>query len=289
MRQGQDNRKKALLVTVLLHALLVAVVILGIEFSDYRPLSGPKVEIVEAELVTTPSKPRVDPEAERRKREEAERQRQAQAEAERQREIKERERRQHAKEQRKQTEALAQQKAEAEARQKAEAQAEDRRKAEQEAKKKAELEAERKAALAAKKKAEEEARRKQAEEEARRRAEAEQQAREQALSDALAQEERERELNPLRDAYSNAISQKISHNWLKPQGISDDLKCEARVTQTPDGNVTSAKITRSSGNAVFDESVIKAIYKAAPLPQPPSPEVFDRDLEIGFCSTGNVC
>ncbi|MGH8561063.1 MAG: cell envelope integrity protein TolA, partial [Nevskiales bacterium] len=154
-------------------------------------------------------------------------------------------------------------------------------KAEADARQKAEQEAKRKSELAARKKAEETARKKKAE--------AEQQAREKALQEALAQEQRERELNPLRDAYSAAISQQIARNWLKPPGISDDLKCEALVSQLPDGNVTSARITKSSGSTVFDESVIKAIYKATPLPQPPSPEVFERDLEIAFCSTGNLC
>lgn len=289
MQQPEDKRTKAIIVTVVLHIVLIASVILGIEFSDYRPLSGPKVEIVEAELDPTPPKPRVDPEAERRKREEEERQRQAELEAEHQRQQEQQAQKQREAEQRQQAEAEARRQTELEAKQKAEAAAEARRKAEAETRKKAELEARKKAELEAKRKAEAEARRKQAEEEARRKAEAEQRAREQALQEALAMEERERELNPLRDAYSNAISQQISRNWLRPPGISDDLKCEVLVVQLPDGNVTSARITKSSGNTIFDESVIKAIYKAAPLPQPPSPEVFQRELEVNFCSTGTLC
>lgn len=275
------NRAKAVTFTVLLHAILGAALILGIEFSDYRPLSGPKVDIVEAELVTAPPAPRVDPEPERRRREqeaEAERRRQEELQA-RERQQQEHQQQEQAEAQRKQQETLARQKAEAEA----------RRKAAQEAKKKTEAEARKKTEAAARKKQQEEARRLQAEEEARQRALAEQQARERALQDALAQEQRERELNPLRAAYIGAISQKIAQNWLRPPSITDDLKCEVLVTQLPDGSVTGARISKSSGNAVFDESVIKAIYKAAPLPPPPSPEVFDRDLDIRFCSTGELC
>jgi colicin import membrane protein len=298
MAPAQDNRAKAIAFAVLLHLALAAILVLGIEFSDYRPLSGPKVEIVEAEIVTTPAppRPRVDPEAERRRREaEQEQQRREAAEAERRRQAETRERQQQAEAQRKQAALEAQKKAEA-ARQKAEQEA--KRKAEQEARKKTEQEARTKAEQAARAKAEAEAQARQkaeaqararAEAEARRKAEAEQQAREKALQEALAQEQRERELNPLRDAYSAAISQQIARNWLKPPGISDDLKCEALVIQLPDGSVASARISKSSGNATFDESVIKAIYKAAPLPQPPTPEVFERELEIAFCSTGNVC
>jgi colicin import membrane protein len=143
--------------------------------------------------------------------------------------------------------------------------------------------------LAAKQKADEEARRKKAEEEARQKAEAEREAREQALQEALAQEQRERELSPLVDAYRNAIGQKIAQNWLQPPSISDDLRCMVRVIQLPDGSVSNATITRSSGSSVFDESVIKAIYKASPLPQPPRPEIFDREIDVAFCSTGQAC
>ncbi|HXG27704.1 MAG TPA: cell envelope integrity protein TolA [Nevskiales bacterium] len=287
MASGQDNRAKAITFAVLLHVVLAAILVLGIEFSDYRPLSGPKVEIVEAEIIPAPSKPRIDPEAERRKREAEERQRREAQEAERRRQAEAREQQQQADAQRKQAALEAQKKAEA-ARQKAEQEA--RKKAEQEARTKAEQAARAKAQAEAeaRQKAEAEARAR-AEAEARRKAEAEQQAREKALQEALAQEQRERELNPLRDAYSAAISQQIARNWLKPPGISDDLKCEALVVQLPDGSVASARISKSSGNAAFDESVIKAIYKAAPLPQPPIPEVFERELEIAFCSTGNVC
>jgi colicin import membrane protein len=301
VEQKPDNRTKALTFTVLLHVILGAILILGIEFSDYRPLSGPKVDIIEAEIVPfAPSKPRppvVDPEIERRKlaqEEEKKRQQQAETEA-RQRE---------AEAARVKEETIARQKSEAEKQRqaeqalikKAEAErklAEDKKaqeaKAAAEAKRKAEQEEQRKAELAAKKKAEEALKQKKIEEEARRKAEADQQRREQELQEALQQEQRERELNPQKDAYSAAISRKIAENWLKPPGISSDLKCVVLVNQLPDGSVTGASITKSSGNATFDDSVIKAVYKAAPLPLAPTPEVFHRELEVAFCSTGNLC
>ncbi len=303
MQAGQDNRRKAITIAVLLHVILAAILVLGIEFSDYKPLSGPKVEIIEAELVLAPpaahtpkplpEPPQVDPDLERLKQEQAEAERRRQAEEEQAQKAQEEMKRKEAEaqaqkklEEKQKAEALAQQQA-AEQKKLAEEQA--RLKAEAEQKRKAEEAARLKAEAEQKKKAEEEARKKKAEEEARQKAAAEQRAREQALLDALAQEQRERELNPLRAAYSAAISQQITRNWLKPPGISDNLKCQLHVVQLPDGSVTHATITKSSGNTVFDESVIKAVYKAAPLPQPPSPEVFDRELDITFCSTGNFC
>lgn len=286
MQETSRGRKKAIVITVLLHVVLVLSLILGIEFSDYRPLSGPQVDIIQAEIVTPPAKPEpppVDPAIERVQREqEAEEARKAMLEKQRQNEAE-----QKAAQEREAERRAEREKAEAERKRKTEADAlAAKRKAEEAEKKKkaAEEEAKRKAA------AEAEAKRKAAAEaEAKRKAQAEQAAREKALQDALAQEERERELDPLRDAYSAAIAQQIARNWLKPPGIGEELRCEVLAMQTPDGNITDARITRSSGNAVFDESVIKAIYKAAPLPQPPRPEIFERELEIGFCSTGKLC
>lgn len=307
MEQKPDNRTKALTFTVLLHVLLGAILILGIEFSDYRPLSGPKVDIIEAEIVpfSPPKlKPLVDPEMERRK------QAQEEEDKRKQQELAETDARQRDAERIK-SESIARQKAEIEKQRQAEqalakkAEAErklveDKKaqeaikkaaeaKAVADAKRKAEQEEQKKSDLAAKKKAEDELKQKKIEEEARRKAEAEQQRREQELQDALQQEQRERELNPQKDAYSAAISRQISQNWLRPPGISSDLKCEVSVSQLPDGSVTGARITQSSGNVTFDESVIKAIYKAAPLPLAPTPEVFDRELKVSFCSTGNLC
>ena len=286
LQESPRGRKKAILITVLLHVILGLSLILGIEFSDYRPLSGPKVDIIQAEIVTRPARPAppvVDPAVERLKREqaEAEEQRRRAEEVERQKRATE----EKAAQSREATKVAEREKAEAERKKKADAEAAAKLKAEEAAKKmQADAEAKRKAA------AEAEAKRKAAAEaEAKRKAQAEQAAREKALQDALAQEQRERELDPLRDAYSAAIAQQIARNWLKPPGIGAELRCEVLAVQTPDGNITDARITRSSGNATFDESVIKAIYKAAPLPQPPRPDVFQRELEIGFCSTGTMC
>jgi colicin import membrane protein len=54
------------------------------------------------------------------------------------------------------------------------------------------------------------------------------------------------------------------------------------VRLTPSGEVLSANVVRSSGNAVFDRSVENAVYKAAPLPLPGDPTLFDNFREIRF-------
>ena len=41
-------------------------------------------------------------------------------------------------------------------------------------------------------------------------------------------------------------------------------------------------MVRSSGNEIFDRSVEYAVYKAAPLPLPEDPTLFDNFREIEF-------
>ena len=37
----------------------------------------------------------------------------------------------------------------------------------------------------------------------------------------------------------------------------------------PDGTISEARIAEGSGNREYDESVMRALYKASPLPPPP--------------------
>jgi colicin import membrane protein len=54
------------------------------------------------------------------------------------------------------------------------------------------------------------------------------------------------------------------------------------VDQIPGGEVTGVKILKGSGNSAFDRSVVAAINKASPLPQPRDPTVFARVIKITF-------
>jgi colicin import membrane protein len=84
------------------------------------------------------------------------------------------------------------------------------------------------------------------------------------------------------EKYRTLITQRVSRSWNRPVGVAKGLKCVVSVRLTPTGEVLSANVVRSSGNGLFDRSVENAVYKAAPLPLPEDPTLFDNFREIDF-------
>jgi colicin import membrane protein len=54
------------------------------------------------------------------------------------------------------------------------------------------------------------------------------------------------------------------------------------VTLLPTGEVLNVNKRKSSGNPGYDDAVERAIAKSSPLPQPDSPGIFRRQLELRF-------
>jgi len=292
MWQAIRENPRAVMYAVLMHLILLAILVFSLDWTPKisRP-AGQKVPI-EATLVdphqleAAAEKRRAEErrveeakrqvvEEEQRKQAEAEAKQKAEAEAKQKAEA-ERKRKAEAKQKAEaevKRKAEAKQKAEAEAKRKAaakqKAEAEAKRKAETEARRKAEAEAKRKAEAEAKRKAEE-ARRKQAEAELQARLAAEQAAAEQARASGIVNE------------YVGYIADKVRRNWLRPPGSPQGLSCEVQVSLIPGGDVSRVRITRSSGDPIFDRSVETAVYKAAPLPLPPDSSLFNYFREIRF-------
>lgn len=112
---------------------------------------------------------------------------------------------------------------------------------------------------------------------------------EQSLQEQLAAEEKQRtdtaraaRAATVVDKYKALIRQRVSRSWNRPVGVAKGLKCTVHVRLTPGGEVLSAAVVRSSGNEIFDRSVEYAVYKAAPLPLPEDPALFDNFREIEF-------
>ena len=112
---------------------------------------------------------------------------------------------------------------------------------------------------------------------------------EQSLQEQLAAEEKQRtdtaraaRAATVVDKYKAMIRQRVSRSWNSPVGVAKGLKCVVHVRLTPGGEVLSAAVVRSSGNEIFDRSVEYAVYKAAPLPLPEDPTLFDNFREIEF-------
>jgi len=144
------------------------------------------------------------------------------------------------------------------------------------AREKAERIAREKAERAAREKVEQEAREK-AERIAREQAEqAERVAREKAEQAAA--------IGRVVDEYTGKIVSKIRRNIVMPPDVMDDARVEFSVTLLPGGTVLSAKMSKSSGNAAYDNAVERAILKSQPLPLPSDVALFNRfrKLELVF-------
>lgn len=115
----------------------------------------------------------------------------------------------------------------------------------------------------------------------RRKAEAE------ALKKQLAEEERQRYLNSakvkkLRSQYVKLIERHVGKKWIKPASTTKDMFCEVIITQNRAGTVLSVKTEKCKGDKAFQQSVERAVLRASPLPDPPSADVFDRNILFTF-------
>jgi colicin import membrane protein len=50
----------------------------------------------------------------------------------------------------------------------------------------------------------------------------------------------------------------------------------------PGGAVSAVQVGSCNGDAAVRQSIADAAYRASPLPAPPDPALFDRDLVVTF-------
>jgi len=128
-----------------------------------------------------------------------------------------------------------------------------------------------------------------------------QKAAEQSFREQLAHEEKQRAADKARaeqaartqneiDRHKGLIRQTVQQNWVRPAGWTSSMECIVRVRLAPTGEVISATIVRSSGNALFDRSVENAVYKSSPLPMPQDKGLIEyvRNLELRFRPEGGA-
>ena len=232
----------AIVISVALHALLIAVLTFGWEAEHKRELK-PMPKFVQAKLVQLESKsdkPKAPPKVdlrEKRRQQELERQRQADAEK--------------------------------------------KRKAAAERKKKQEAEKKRKADEARKKREAEEKARKEKE-----RKERLEQERMSAFEDALEDEEALQEATNDSAAVmsvAQAIQQRIEAVWSRPPSARNGMVVEVQINFVPTGRVVASTITKGSGNAAVDRSVLTAVKKVEVFPEVADvareePSLFERQI-----------
>jgi colicin import membrane protein len=79
------------------------------------------------------------------------------------------------------------------------------------------------------------------------------------------------------------IVARVTRAWIKPPSAQPGISCIVSVTQVPGGEVTAVQVISCSiEDAALRESVEAAVYRASPLPPPPDPALFERNLELTF-------
>jgi colicin import membrane protein len=165
----------------------------------------------------------------------------------------------------------AEDKAKAEAEAEAEAEAKKKKTAEDAKKKKAAEEAKKKAAEAAKKKSADDAKKKAAAEAAKRKAAEDKKA--QALAELLSDDTDYQQAiadtqgDEIAGSLDDLIVKLVSDNWTRPPSARNGMSVEVQMEMLPDGTITNASVTRSSGDGAFDGSAVSAVRKVGRIPE----------------------
>ncbi len=91
--------------------------------------------------------------------------------------------------------------------------------------------------------------------------------------------------NPALRIYQMEVEVLIKSHWAYPDSLSNrkDIEAVVLLNIKNDGTVLGTDFIKPSGNRIFDQSVLKAIEKAKPLP--PLPEGYNKrneELELNF-------
>ena len=92
----------------------------------------------------------------------------------------------------------------------------------------------------------------------------------------------EQEQASLLEQYNFMLIQRIESNWIKPPSAISGLKCTLNVTQIPSGDIIDVVVGECNGDQVVIRSLEAAVLRSSPLPRPPIPSLFERNLIIDF-------
>lgn len=78
-------------------------------------------------------------------------------------------------------------------------------------------------------------------------------------------------------------AERIKNNKREAYGLATDLYCKLAINVLPDGNV-KVRLVQSSGNAIYDDLSIKAVYKSEPFELPEDSLVREqiKSFELGL-------
>lgn len=166
--------------------------------------------------------------------------------------------------------AAEQKKAEQAAIAKKKAEDEKKKKLAEEQRKKAEAEKKKKAEEQKKKAAAEAEKKRKAQEAARRAAEDK---KAQALADLLSDDTQYQQAqadtvgDQVAGSLDDLIIKLVSEQWQRPPSARNGMSVEVLIQMLPDGTVSNASVTRSSGDVAFDNSAVAAVRNVGRIPE----------------------
>ena len=82
--------------------------------------------------------------------------------------------------------------------------------------------------------------------------------------------------------YKAELTGRVQRAWIRPPSARAGLRCTVHVTQVPGGTVTSVAVGDCNADPAVRQSIESAVLRASPLPPPPDPSLFDRNLTLEF-------
>ncbi|MGH8250016.1 MAG: cell envelope integrity protein TolA [Steroidobacteraceae bacterium] len=86
----------------------------------------------------------------------------------------------------------------------------------------------------------------------------------------------------LRASYVAAIQAHVEQRWFEPPGIGPGMSCTVLVSQIPGGEVIGMRFGACNAAGAVRQSIEAAVRNASPLPAPPEPTLFEREVELVF-------
>lgn len=107
---------------------------------------------------------------------------------------------------------------------------------------------------------------------------------ERELQAALAEEDRIMALRASGAAaqWGAAIRGRVQRAWIRPDTARSGIDCAVAVTQAPGGVVLAVAVRSCNGDEAVRQSIEDAVRRASPLPAPPDPALFEREIILRF-------
>lgn len=82
------------------------------------------------------------------------------------------------------------------------------------------------------------------------------------------------------NAYFQRVKSAVRGAWSKPAGLHDQLRVSVSFQVSADGRITGARVASSSGNSLFDQSVLAAFNRAGSVGPTPDGKSYPLRLEF---------